>query len=56
MNICENCGTANGELETECRICGHALAGLPLAGVHLQEQVRGELLVERLRNGAVEGG
>ena len=28
MNLCDNCGTANGELETECRICGHALAGM----------------------------
>jgi hypothetical protein len=24
--ICEMCGAANGELETECRICGHSLA------------------------------
>ena len=26
VNICEMCGAANGELETECRICGHPLA------------------------------
>ena len=26
MNICEMCGAANGELEIECRICGHSLA------------------------------
>lgn len=26
MNICELCGTANSELDTECRVCGHVLA------------------------------
>jgi hypothetical protein len=26
LNICELCGTSNGELDTECRVCGHSLA------------------------------
>ena len=26
MNICEVCGTANNELESQCRICGHTLS------------------------------
>ena len=40
MNICEMCGAANGELETECRICGHPLATLtePVATAAAQPQ------------------
>ena len=53
LNICEMCGAANGELETECRICGHPLATQtePVATAAAQPQAEHRPCTGRRRPG-----